>query len=220
MNRIITILFLILSTNIYSQCLGFQTGNVGGLFPAPTILNGVPTYPPNTTVTVCYTLQSFNEIGGNWLEGFDINLGSGWNMSTLTPMNPPGNCGGNGTGVWLWMNSVTSSPPPPATGITVGPGWFFEDGSGIGGPVDGNPGNDWGDQEPFGTNCIWNFCFQITTNNDCTPGQSLYIAVTAGGDGNWGSWTNPACGLVPYVMLTNNSTINNQLPSLGLINHN
>jgi len=218
MNRIITIILFFLSTNIYSQCLGLQTGaypSVGGIFPAPTIVNGVPTYLPNTTVTVCYSLQSFTETGGNWLEGFDINLGSGWNISTLTPGNPPGNCAGGG-GQWIWMNSVTSS----ATGQTVGPGWFFEDGSTLGGPVDGNPGNDWGDQEPFGTNCVWNFCFQITTNNNCIPGQSLYIGITAAGDGNWGSWLNQSCGTTPYVMLPNNSTINTQLPSLGLINHN
>jgi len=183
MIRIFYLLFLLVSFESYSQCLGLQTGAYpafGGLTPAPTIINGVPTYPPNTQVTVCYTLQSFNQAGGNWLEGFDINLGSGWNLATLTPMNPPGNCNGGG-GQWLY------------------------------------PGNDWGDN---GTNCVWNFCFKITTNNNCNPGQSLYIAVTASGDGTWGSWMTQSCGTVPYVMLPNNAIINNTLPALGSINHN
>jgi hypothetical protein len=218
MNRIFSLLILLLSFDSYSQCLGLQTGAypaMGGLTPAPTIVNGVPTYPANTQVTVCYTLQSFIQFGTNWLEGFDINLGPGWNPASITPINPPGNCGGNGSGgQWLWMNSVTSS----ATGLTVGPGWFFE--ANQGGPVDGNPGNDWGDQ---GTNCVWNFCFQITTNNSCLPNQNLYIAVTAAGDGNWGSYIpfgGQFCGTTPYVMLPNTAVINNLLPSLGSINHN
>ena len=72
MNRIFSLLVLLLSFESYSQCLGLQTGAypaLGGLTPAPTIVNGVPTYLPNTQVTVCYTLQSFNQTGGNWLEG-------------------------------------------------------------------------------------------------------------------------------------------------------
>jgi hypothetical protein len=208
-------LLIIFNYETYSQCLGLQTGAypaMGGLTPAPTIVNGVPTYPPGTTVTVCYTLQSFNQISGNWIEGFDINLGPGWNLASLSQINPPGNCNG-GSGQWIWMNSVTSS----ATGLTVGPGWFFEDGSGTGGPVDGNPGNDWGDG---GSNCVWNFCFHITTSNNCLPNQSLYIAVTASGDGTWGSWITQSCGTTPYVMLPNNAVINTTLPSLGSINHN
>ncbi len=217
MSRIFQLLFLslLISFKSFSQCLGLQTGAYpafGGLTPAPTIINGVPTYPPNTQVTVCYTLQSFNQVGGNWLEGFDINLGPGWNSASVIPMNPPGNCGGNGSGgQWLWMNSVTSS----ATGLTVGPGWFFEIGQG--GPIDGNPGNDWGDD---GTNCVWTFCFKVTTSNSCLPNQSLYISITASGDGTWGSWITQSCGTTPYIMLPNTAIINNLLPALGSINHN
>ena len=84
MNRIFSLLILLFSFESYSQCLGLQTGaypSLGGLTPAPTIVNGVPTYLPNTQATVCYTLQSFIQFGTNWLEGFDIDLGPGWNSA-------------------------------------------------------------------------------------------------------------------------------------------
>ena len=144
-------------------------------------------------------------VGSNWLEGFDINLGPGW--VNLTPGLPPANCNGGG-GQWLWMNTTTSS----STGITVGPGWFFEIGSG--GPVDGNPGNDWGD---FGTTCIWTFCFDVTVASVCTP-DNLLIQVTAGADGTWGSWINNACPQTPLNIY--NGNINPTIPSIGPISHN
>ena len=144
--------------------------------------------------------------GSNWLEGFDINLGPGW--TNLTPGIPPANCNGPASGgQWLWMNSVTSS----ATGITVGPGWFFE--STQGGPVDGNPGNDWGD---FG-NCTWSFCFNVTVAQTCTP-QNLLIQVTPGGDGTWGSWMYNSCQQTPFTIY--NGVINTQPVTVGPISHN
>jgi hypothetical protein len=84
-------------------------------------------------------------------------------------------------------------------------------------PADWNndAGDDWGD---FGETCIWSFCFDITVVNSCNP-LDLTIVVTAGGDGNWGSFTNVSCTPNPFNIY--NGNINpNPLPPLGPINHN
>lgn len=201
LTRLITIFGVWLHlTSVIAQCNGTQSAT---LTPPPPAGG----YAPNTTVTVCYTMQNWlgTNVGSNWLEGFDINLGAGW--SSPTPQAPPINCQGGG-GTWLWMNTVTSS----VTGITTGPGWFFESPSG--GPTDGNPGNDWGD---YGTSCSWSFCFTITTLNVCNP-LNLLIQVTPYADGTMGSWTNNSCPQTPYTIYDGN--INPQLPSIGNITHN
>ena len=195
-----TLFFIFLINFFYSQCVGIESFT---LTPPPPAAG----YTPGTIVSVCYTMDGWNgtNVGSNWLEGFDINLGPGW--VNLTPGLPPANCNGGG-GQWLWMNTTTSS----STGITVGPGWFFEIGSG--GPIDGNPGNDWGD---FGTTCIWTFCFDVTVAPVCTP-DNLLIQVTAGADGTWGSWMNNACPQTPLNIY--NGNINPTIPSIGPISHN
>ena len=146
------LVFLLLYFNIVSsQCNGPITFT---LTPAPPAGG----YLPNTTVTVCITLQSFTQTGSNWFEGFDINLGPGW--TNLTPVSAPANCGGNSTGgQWIWMNSVTSTATPITT---VGPGYFFDLN------VDGNPGNDFGDSNSSGT-CSWTMCFSVKVSTSCIP---------------------------------------------------
>jgi hypothetical protein len=196
---IFVLLFLILGLNAISQCAGTQTFT---LTPAP--INN--TYNPGQVVTLCYTLNSFNQSGSNWFEGFDLNLGPGW--SSVTPQTTPANCGGNGSGgQWLWMTSVTSVATPI---VTVGPGYFFDRNS------DGNPGNDFGDSQ---TNpCSWTFCVTLTVSNVCTP-QNLLIQVTAGPDGLWGSYTSTSCDIVtPNTVF--NGTVNVAPFALGVISHN
>jgi hypothetical protein len=199
--KFIILLFLLsFVTEVRSQCVGIQSGVLN---PPPP-----PTgYSSGTAVNVCYTMQGWNgtTIESNWLEGFVVTLGSGW--VNYLQSGPPANCDGGG-GEWLWRNSITSSE----TGISVGPGWFFEAPSG--GPTDQNPGNDWGD---FGTTCTWTFCFTVTVNSACTP-QNLLIQVTAGADGTWGSWINNACPTVPFIIYNGISNVQS-LSSLGPITH-
>lgn len=197
--RSLIIILTVFYSTCYSQCVGTQSFT---LTPQP--VNG--TYNPGQVVTLCYTLSSFTQTSSNWFEGFDLNLGPGW--ASVTPQTSPANCQGNSSGgQWLWMTSVTSNATPVTT---VGPGYFFDL------ITDGNPGNDFGDNNT--SNCSWTFCVTLTVANVCTP-QSLLIQVTAGSDGVWGSYNSTACdGLSPNTIF--NGTINVTPFTLGSILHN
>jgi len=188
MKHILLILLLLQSIYSYTQCVGVQSATINP--PAPA--GG---YLPNTTVTVCYTMVGWPglSVGANWLEGFSITAGPGWN--TPQPVTAPADCNGGTTTGWLWMNSVTST----STGQSAGPGYFYE---GPTGPQDNNPGNDWGDQG----NCTWTMCFSVTTKQSCVP-LNLNLSVTAGADGTWGSWSNSSCPTVPYSVYSGNLNV-------------
>ena len=178
--RQILFILLLIPNLILAQCAGVPSFTLN---PAP--VNG--NYEPGTVVTMCYTLNGWDTgFGSNWLEGFSINLGPGW--ASYTPISGPDDCGGaTPPQGWLWMESVTNN-----TGtLTVGPGYFYE---GPTGPIDGNPGNDWGD---FGTNCLWTFCVQLQVTDECDP-LSLLIEVTPYADGTMGSWGNESCFDGPF----------------------
>jgi gliding motility-associated-like protein len=170
---------ILLSTNYsFSQCSGAQSFTLN-----PSPVNG--NYEPGTVVTMCYTMNGWNGtgFGANWLEGFGLTLGPGW--VSYVPIQEPINCSNDGD--WLWLESATSA----STGLSVGPGYFYE---GPQGPVDGNSGNDWGD---FGTTCQWTFCIQLQVTDECDP-LSLLIEVTPYADGSMGSWTNESCFDPPF----------------------
>jgi gliding motility-associated-like protein len=171
-------LLLLIPSFVFSQCVGIQSA----------VLNPAPVgggYLPGTVVTMTFTMNGWNgtQFGSNWVEGFSLNLGNGW--VSYSPVSEPGNCSLNGT--WLWVESVTSS----STGLTEGPGYFYE---GPQGPVDGNPGNDWGD---FGTICDWTFSVNLVVTDQCDP-LSLLIEVETFADGTMGSWGTQSCFDSPY----------------------
>lgn len=183
MKRLVITLLLILTYVICeAQCAGLQTTTVN-----PLPING--TYAPNTTVTFCYSMNGYFQNGSNWVDGFDITLGPGWDLSTLTAISSPNSCDGGGQ--WGWYNSVTSSN----TGQTFGPGFFYDRFI-----LDGNPGNDFGDYTVTGT-CQWDLCFSVSTAPNCT-GQDLSMFVTATGDGTSGSWFNQSCPGVAFQLVS------------------
>jgi hypothetical protein len=192
-----SILLIFITIPTFSQCVGTQTYTL----TPPPVGN---TYNPGQVVTLCYTMNTYTQTGTNWIDGFDLTLGTGW--ASVNPQSTPANCGGNATGgQWVWKTSVTSTTTPI---VTVGPGYFFDL------TVDGNPGNDFGDAG----SCIWTFCVTLTVANVCTS-QSLLLQVTAGPDGLWGSYTSNSCDVVtPFTVF--NGTINTTPLVLGPINHN
>lgn len=140
------------------------------------------TYQPGDVVTFTYTVSSYQGLSVNWMHGIAVDLGPGW--AGVVPFGTPTN--NTGSGVWLWVNSITSS----ATGITVNrPGWFYD--SSLGGPLDGNPGNNYGD----GLVGPWTFSF-VATVGACPPGQNgdvLSLTIENYADGETGSWINYDC---------------------------
>jgi len=173
------LIFLCLLPGIISaQC----SGNISFTVSVPPGQNN--TYPPGTTVELCVTMDGWlgNSQGSNWFEGFGLDLGEGW--ETITPITAPNDANSDGGGTWIWVESVTSE----STLLTAGPGYFFE---GPTGPMDGNPGNDWGDSCPS-EDCVWTFCVELTAQNG-NSGADLHIGVTAYSDGTMGSWGTQMC---------------------------
>ncbi len=167
--------------------------------PPPT--NG--TYQPGTTVTFCFTVSNYNQTAANWLHGVDLNFGPGWDISTLSPTSIPASCATTAGASWGFYNSVTGT----FSGTTYGPGFFYETSSGnASGVVDGNPGNNFGDQG-VGTACPTTFCWRISTMNagGCNNGASLNVAINTLGDYESGSWSSTGCGNDPIVNF--NSTL-------------
>lgn len=161
------------------DCMGTEAFNVN---PLPQ--NGG--YAPGTVVEYCVTFNNWNTTPGtNWLEGFDMTLGAGWDLGSLTPTQFPPNAGGAGSGgQWLWVPNQFNGNPNSAGGAgnQFGPGFFFDL------DTDGSAVNDWGD---FGTG-PWTFCFEVTVGN--TPGASLSLQVAPVSDGFAGSWGQAGCG--------------------------
>ena len=181
-------LFFSLSVVVSAQndCMGTQS----------VVVNPPPAgggYAPGTVVEYCVTYNNWNTgIGTNWLEGFDLTVGAGWDLATLTPTTYPPNQGGAASsGQWIWVPGTFNGNPVSAGGAgnQFGPGFFFDlDNNGV-------SQNDWGD---FGTG-PWTFCFEITVGN--TPGQSLSMQVSPVSDGFAGSWgTNGCNGFYQYEL--------------------
>lgn len=171
------ILSLIFQLSSHSQCSGDIT------YTLDTPPSADLTYPPNTVVELCVTMTNWdgNDQGSNWFEGFGLTLGTGW--IDVTPVTPPNDADNDASGTWIWVNTVTSD----ATGLTAGPGYFFE---GPTGPTDGNPGNDWGDYCMNG-DCVWEFCVSMTASG--ISADPLDIEVTPYADGSMGSWGQEMC---------------------------
>ncbi|GJM33654.1 MAG: hypothetical protein DHS20C18_26550 [Saprospiraceae bacterium] len=156
-------------------------------------------YAPGTTVDFCYTVAFWSDGESNeWLHAVEVQFGVDWDLSTIMPIPPP-SC--SQTGIWGWYDNWTSFN----TGITFGPGFAFD--SNIGGPMDGNPGNNFGDG-PNGCNLIGQtaapltFCWSIQVDEDAPPGESsgLVALIDVLSDGRSGAWMNDQCSsMIDYI---------------------
>ncbi|MEJ6694974.1 MAG: hypothetical protein QNK51_04005, partial [Chitinophagales bacterium] len=157
----------------------------------PTPLNGL--YLGGQTVEFCYTVESWDQTGVNWLHSVVPFLGPGWDLSSLAPTVTPPSCDLNGQ--WGWYNAVTSSN----TGLIFGPGFFYDSSAGDTDFPANYPDNNPGDN--FGDNCAgpWTFCWEITVGN-CPPnvnGENLNVSIETFGDSETGSWTTLGCATDP-----------------------
>ena len=176
MKAILAFLSLWLASMLsFGQCIVLDQVSVN-----PPPIGGL--YQPGDVVTFTYTVSAYQGLSVNWMHGIAVDASPGW--SSVSPVGTPTN--NTGSGVWLWVTTVTSS----ASGLTVNlPGWFYDSSSG--GPLDGNPGNNWGD----GLNGPWTFQFQATVGA-CPPGQNgdvLSLIIENYADGETGSWINHDC---------------------------
>ncbi len=162
------------------------------IIPNPPPING--TYPSGQNVQICVNVNIWdgNAAGTiEWIHAVTFDLGPGWDIGTLAP-NPPASC--DGSGQWGWYDSWTGSN----TGLDFGPGFAYD--SSLGGPLDGNPGNNWGDGNNGCSNfpnggAPFSFCFDIEVG-DCPPnftGDDIGISVEVWSDGDSGSWTQTGC---------------------------
>ena len=155
--------------------------------PAPNSdpnFTGFSTFPAETTVEFCYTVEQYNTPGTqNWMHGIVPLFGPGWDLTTLEPVGQP-ETQFEDDGEWIWVGDVVAG----VTGELISsPGWWFDAPSG-GGELNGDPSDNWGD----GNNGPWEFCWQITTQS-CPPafnGTNLIVEIANYADSETGSWDN------------------------------
>lgn len=168
----------------FNECNGCEVTSFVTINPAP--VNGV--YESGTVVEFTFNITNWLDPTTSYPHGVIPQFGSGWDLTNLTT-TPSISC--DGEGEWDWYTSVTSS----ATGDTYGPGFFY-DSQQTGGariPLDGNPGNNWGD------GCLGelaDFEFKWTVEfKGCQSGSfaDLSMNVFVYGDGETGSWGELSC---------------------------
>ena len=98
------------TVQIKAQCVSneivtFSPAPVGGAYAAGTL------------VTICYSVD-YAMATASWVDGFEVVLGSSW--GNLTPLTAPSLCAGNGTGQWIWQNSVNAT----GSGLSFGQGYY------------------------------------------------------------------------------------------------
>jgi hypothetical protein len=160
-------------------------------------LPSLGTFGPGQMVSFCVNVEGYNQNAADWLHGYVPVFGNGWDLTTLVPY-PPAAC--DGQGEWAWYESVTGT-----SGVAVGPqgpGFFYDSGSG--GPFDGDPGNNFGDNSS-GSACNWLFCFDITTVTSAPAGTDfldLSIEFLNFSDSETGSWnaTGSPCPNDPNLL--------------------
>lgn len=178
------ILFIFYFKNSFAaNCNGIISYDVN-----PVPLNGG--YPPGTVVTITYSMNGYTQAGSNWIEGFDINLGSGWLQGSLSPILAPNDCNGS-NGNWIWANSFVSN-----AGNSLGPGYFFDLN------LNGLSYDDFGDA---GGNCLWTFSISIIVGNNLNA--PLSVDITPVSDGYAGSWGSQSCDPIPSTVLSNSTII-------------
>ena len=172
----------------------------GEITATPLPVNGA--YNPGQTVNFCFHVDKYTEVSVNWLHGVQLSLGSGWNAASVvataaTPWGTPAQ------GTWNYYPAGIVSNN---NGATRPMGWYFNRTSGLIGGTgtagDTNPGNNYGDEfaaAGVAPANVWNFCFNVTTANVCSPGSDLSVTFNTSGDGESGFYGSLACTTDPPI---------------------
>ncbi len=136
------------------------------------------------TVTICIDLTEveLSWSAANWFHGVELILYENWDFGDPIDVSTPDPCWSSG-GEFLWINDL---------GVNgIGSGWFFD--GNTGGPMDGDPTNNWG-AAPCSTD-FGEFCVTLALPTDITgfetysDGQANAApAARATPDGLTGSW--------------------------------
>lgn len=148
------------------------------LSPNPDLLPQPGVLQPGQTLEVCFSMEGYEDPAAiNWFHGVAFDLAANWDVASVVPTALPSPC--IGVGAWDWYTTVTG------TGGSYGPGFFYDS------ELDGFPGNNYGDDDIFGS-CItheWAFCFTLRVRSDATPGGTLTLSARVLSDGESGSWS-------------------------------
>jgi gliding motility-associated-like protein len=104
-------------------------------------------YGTNDTVTMCYTVDRWDQTTTSKLHSVIPLFGDEWDTTTLTPVSFPPVASG-----WMWGNNI-----PTPLGSWDG---FYYDGD-----FDGDPTNN--DGQPSNITMSWEFCWSISTKSYC-----------------------------------------------------
>lgn len=224
MKLIKVVLFVLISHHYLSQppnipCDGIESF---GVYPPP--VNNQ--YLAGQEVFICYTIEGWSSLYNNYLEGFSITLGNGWGAPTPVAIFggtlPPENCSWGtisnptGGGQWLWKTPTllwqNTGGFPNLVGL--GYGWYFDLN------MNGIAYDDGGDFCGSGCSCTWSFCFKVPVLETCDS-RSLFLSITAGGQGSFSSNFQNSCPPTPLIIINNNITSNvPPIPVLSNIIHN
>jgi len=156
------------SLTSYDVCDECVRNTYFDLYPPP--VNGG--YAPGTTVYMCFSVVGYTNQNGNRLHGIYPTFGSGWDLSTLVPIDTPATS--DGLGNWIW------------TSVNSNNGFYYD------ADVDGLVTDNLGDQNTtYGT--TWTGCWSIQTSTNCVATQPLNVNIFTTTDHETGSNPNPGC---------------------------
>ena len=81
MRKIVFLILTLFGQFVSAQCTGVESYTISPVSNS---------YPGGSNIQVCYTMQGWNMLSSNWVEGFQISTSQG--LSNLTPIGPPNDC--------------------------------------------------------------------------------------------------------------------------------
>ncbi len=158
-------------------------------------VNELGYYPPATVFDVCFTANSYENIGGNWLHGIVPVLGPGW-QGFAQGADPGISCGGGCDWTWNTFGVIGTG----VSAVTINqPGWFVESettGADMPPSLPNDPGDNWGDSSIDGET----FCFTATAAPEgpaCLEDLTFQLQFYT--DSETGSHESEGCSFAPLV---------------------